>query len=408
MISPELAIKLTVVLGKSVVLVITSYTLIALIAVLVWRLFRRQTPGTSHPVSILKPLYGDEAGLYENLRSFCVQDYPEYQVVFGVHNEQDPALQVVQRLRRELPHCDIDCVIDPTRHGSNHKVSTLINILPRARHEWLVLADSDIHVGPDYLRRVTAPLAQPQTGIVTCLYRGRPLGGLWSRLGALFINDWFTPTVLVARLFGSSGFGFGATIALRRKTLTAIGGFQALANHLADDYRLGELTRDHGLQTVLSDYIVETSVTESSAAELLRHELRWLRTIRAIQPAGYLLMFITFGLPLMLLIALLPSARSMALSLLVITLAARTVLHCCVENRGSLGGGSALLTLLLLPLRDVFSLCVWAISFTSRRVSWAGHEFTVAEDGSFYEPTHDSRLTSGSFREIEHDQSERA
>lgn len=402
----ELLVELTLSLSKSLLLVITGYTLISMIAALVWRLRRRQTAAVGRPVSILKPLHGDEPELYENLRSFCVQDYPDYQIVFGVHSEQDLALHAVERLRREFPRRDLVCVIDSSRHGSNHKVGNLINLYPQARYDWLVLADSDIRVGPDYLQRVTAPLSRPQTGIVTCLYRGRSLGGFWSRLGALFIDGWFTPAVLVMRLFGSSNFAFGSTIALRRETLQAIGGFQALTNYLADDFRLGELTRARGLQTVLSDYVVETNVSEPRAADLLRHELRWLRTIRAVQPVGYLLMFITFGLPLMLLIGALPAARPMALPLLGITLVARTVLHFCIANRASSSSMSTLLTLPLLPLRDAFSLCVWAIGFTSRRVSWAGHEFTVAEDGSFEQSTSSTRFISSSFRGIEHDHSE--
>lgn len=402
---PELAVKLALVLGKSLLLVIAGYALISMLATLLWRLRRRQAATGSQPVSILKPLHGDEPDLYENLRSFCVQDYPEYQIVFGAHSEQDPALRVVERLRREFPQRDIICVVNPAQHGSNHKISNLINIEKKTRHDWLVLADSDIRVGPDYLQRVTAPLARARTGIVTCLYRGRPSGGIWSRLGALFINEWFVPTVLVARLFGSSSFGFGATIALRRDSLLAIGGFKAFANQLADDYQLGELTRARGLQTVLSDYVVETSVIETSATGLMRHELRWLRTIRAIQPGGYLLMFITFGLPMMLLLALVPTLRPMALPLLAFTAGARAVIHYDASCQRPSPGLFALLTLPLLPLRDLLSLGVWATSFASRRVSWAGNEFSVADDGSLHDVAQDFRSLPDPFRDVEHDHS---
>lgn len=385
MTTTEVLLKLPRFISESLSLVITCYTLISLTGALAWSASRRRSEAKTCPVSVLKPLHGDEPALYENLRSFCTQDYSDYQIVFGVHSEDDRALDTVRRLQREFPQLTLDCVIDPTLHGSNHKVSNLINIERATRHDWLVLADSDIRVGPDYLRRVTAPLAQPDTGIVTCLYRGRPTGGLWARLGALFINEWFTPTVLVAWLFGSRNFGFGATIALRRDALEAIGGLQAMTWHLADDYRLGELTRERGLQTVLSDYIVETSVIEATAGELVRHELRWLRTIRAIQPAGYTMMFMTFGLPLIMLMALLPSATSMTFCLLSVTAVARTVLHYWGLGRRRHQLLTTLLTLPLLPLRDALSLLVWAVSFTSRRVSWAGREFTVTEDGSFHD-----------------------
>lgn len=383
MLNPIWLVATADIVGHSLALAVTGYTLVSLVAVLAWRA-RRATPlEAPPPVSVLKPLHGGEPELYEDLRSFCEQDYPDYQLVFGLHDAADPALEVVRRLQREWPALDIRCVIDGARHGSNHKVSNLINIDGQATHDWLVLADSDIRVGRDYLRRVVAPLARADTGIVTCLYRGRPVNGFWSQMGALFINEWFAPSVLVARLFGSSKFAFGATIALRRDALRVIGGFRALANHLADDYRLGELTRAQGLRTVLSDCVVETSVVDGSAAALLRHELRWLRTIRTIQPSGYALLFLTFSLPLALLAVLLAPGAHLPELLLALTAAARAVIHYYVIGRTP---GRLLKTLISLPLlllRDALSLAVWAAGFRSRRVVWGAHEFTVADDGSF-------------------------
>ena len=219
-----------------------AYACIALVATLL-SLRRSQSIHARQerpPVSILKPLYGAEPRSYENLRSFCLQDYPEFQIVCGVRDANDPVIATVRRLQREFPALDLELVIDPRLHGADYKVSNLINILDRCRHDRLVLADSDICVGRDYLAEVVAPLNDPSVGVVTCLYRGRPISALCSRLGALFIDDWFAPSVWVAHLFGSRAFAFGATIALRREVLAAVGGFEAIADQLADDYRLGD------------------------------------------------------------------------------------------------------------------------------------------------------------------------
>ena len=191
------------------------------------------------PVTILKPLYGAESDTYESLRSFCDQAYPAFQVVFGVSDHCDPVIDIVDKLLREFPQSDLGIVIDRRLHGSSRKVSNLINMMSLARHDVLVLSDSDIRVNRDYLHKVVGPLLDPEVGVVTCPYRGRPRGGFWSQLGALFINDWFIPSVRVAAMAGSRSFAFGATIAIRREVLARIGGFRAIANELADDYRLG-------------------------------------------------------------------------------------------------------------------------------------------------------------------------
>jgi ceramide glucosyltransferase len=188
-------------------------------------------------------------------------------------------------------------VVDRRQHGTSRKVSNLVNMMPAARHDYFVIADSDVRVERDYLSRVVAPLQDEGVGIVTCAYRGVPRAGVWSLLGSQFINEWFIPSVRVAALGGSRAFAFGVTIAMSRRVLCRIGGFMSIVNQLADDYRLGELTRNLGLRTVLSDVEVETFVAETSLGDLVRHELRWLRTIRAVRPVGYLLAFITFGVP---------------------------------------------------------------------------------------------------------------
>jgi ceramide glucosyltransferase len=335
-------------------------------------------PQERPPVTVLKPLCGAEHDLYDCLRSFCDQDYPRFQIVFGVSDGTDPAVEVVQRLRREFSQVDMQLVVDRRLHGSSRKVSNLMNMLPLARYDGLVISDSDVRVERDYLSRIVPPLLDPGVGIVTCPYRGVPHEGLWSLLGAMFINDWFIPSVRVAALAGSRAFAFGVTIAIRRQVLACIGGFSAIANQLADDYRLGELTRARGLRTVLSEVVVDTCVDERSLGEMVRHELRWLRTIRAVRPSGYALSFITFGVPVALLGSLVSRGAWPAVSFLAVTAIARIMLH--LRVRGSSSG--MVRDLALLPARDLLSLLLWAWGFVNRQVHWRDDRYRVTRDGT--------------------------
>jgi ceramide glucosyltransferase len=338
----------------------------------------RDAPANAPPVTVLKPLCGAEHALYECLRSFCEQDYPRFQIVFGVSDSHDPAVAVVRRLKREFPRMDLRIAIDARSHGSSPKVSNLINMMAHARHDYFVIADSDVRVTRSYLAKVVAPLLDPRVGIVTCCYRGRRRAGLWSLLGCLFIDEWFMPSVRVAAMAGSRSFAFGATIAIRRHVLEGIGGFMSIANQLADDYRLGELTRRVGLRTVLSEVVVDTYVGARNLTELLEHELRWLRTIRAVHPVGHALSFITFGIPVAALGSLLAGGALPALAMLGITVAARILLHSTVRKPGS-----ARAHLLLLPFRDTLSFALWSWSFATRIVRWRNEHFRVTRNGAF-------------------------
>jgi len=358
-------------------------------AVLMWRPRRQLSydgapfvAGSPRPaVTVLKALCGAEPGLYRQLCSFCVQDYPAFQLVFGVREAADPALQVVRRLQQEFPALDTVVIIDPTVHGSNRKISNLINMLPAARHALLVMADSDIVVAGDYLARVTAPLAQPDVGLVTCPYFGRPGRGIASQLGAMFINEWFMPSVLLAARFGARSFVSGATIAINSEVLAAVGGLRKLTDQLADDYKLGELVRAHGLRIVLSDMAVETTVEESGIAALCRHELRWLRTIRSAQPLGYACCFPSFALPTALAGAALAGFDVTTAVLLGIAAAARLVLHSFVGNGGVRERWQRLA---LLPLRDALLAALWGWSFCKREVVWREQRYGIGQDGSLH------------------------
>jgi ceramide glucosyltransferase len=369
-------------IGVASLVMATGYALVNVVAVLVWRFPKRgRSPGGSAPVTALKPLCGAEPRLYEDLRSFCIQDYPQYQVVFGIRDPSDPARLVAERLRDEFPHLDIDVVVNPQLHGSNFKVSNLINMLPSARHDLLVTADSDGSVDSRYLAVVTAPLADRDVGLVTCVYRGVPTLGIWSRLGAMYTNEWYVPSVLVAWLFGHQGYVSGQTICLTRETLRDIGGLEAIANHLADDYRLGELVRESGRRIVLSPYVVAGVHHETSLHAVTRHEIRWMRTLAVLRPRSFRGLFLTFSLPLGLVGFLLAKDASSSAAvpiLLTLTLSLRAIVH--FAHR--LGDDRSMFAdLWLLPLRDVLICWVWLRSFFSSQVLWRGAEFDVDPDG---------------------------
>lgn len=360
-----------------------SYAVLALVAVVVWQIRRAPTnSGQLPPVTVLKPLCGVEPGLYENLRSFCKQDYPEFQIVFGVRDLADPALSVVERLLVEFPSLPIDVVVNPQQHGSNCKISNLINMIARARHDVLAMADSDACVGPDYLSTVTAPLLDHNVGLVTCLYRGVPTQHICSRLGAMYINEWYMPSVLVAWLFGYQGYASGQTLCLRRDTLQAIGGLQAMANHLAEDHRLGEMVRGSGLRIVLSPYVLKAEHHEPNLDSLTRHEVRWMRTIRVLRPRSFRVIFLSFSLPLAILGIMLTGVESSlsttAWVLFGTTVIARLLVHFVHRLRGD---RSLLSDLWLLPARDLLIWWVWCRSFFSSRVTWRGSEFEVDANG---------------------------
>jgi ceramide glucosyltransferase len=357
------------------------YALVALIAVLVWRMRARGGAAVKlPPVTVLKPLCGAEPGLYENLRSFCTQDYPEFQIVFGVGDANDPALEVAGRLKAEFPTLAIDLVVDPRQHGHNRKISSLINMLKYARHDFLVMADSDAFVGPDYLTSVTAPLLDNKVGLVTCLYHGEPTQLIWSRLGAMYINEWYMPSVLLAWLFGHESYVSGQTLCLRRETLQAIGGLRSIANHLADDYELGRAVRRLGLRIVLSSYGLEAEHHEPSLESLVRHELRWMRTLYVLQPRAFRFIFFTFSLPLALLGLALGAETfsTIAWPLFQLTVVARLALHFVHRIRGR---RPLFADLWLLPVRDLLICWVWCRSFFTSRFTWRGSDFGVGADG---------------------------
>lgn len=368
---------LAVVFGAGAVFGI-SYTLLA--CVLIRRLFARSTsaPTSFPPVTIVKPLYGDEWALLRNLSSFCQQNYPgPVQFLFGVNNANDPALKSVDDLRGLHPDAHITVVADSRLHGANRKVSNIINMLPQAQHDVLVFADSDVGVGPNYLRNVVGELQKPGVGLVTCLYHGQPDPGLWPRLSAMATNYQFLPGVATGLALGLAHPCFGQTIAMRRETLEKIGGFTQFVNHLAEDYAIGETVRMAGGQVAIPPFTVSHACVETSFTKLVVHELRWSRTIRTVDPAGHLGSVLAHPLAFASLAVLLTGFAPWSLRLAGVALIVRLALklwsdHVLRQPQRDLW---------LLPFCDLVSFAIFVGSFFSPRVTWRGYSFNVSHNG---------------------------
>jgi ceramide glucosyltransferase len=332
--------------------------------------------GFHPPVSILKPLRGVDPEMYECFRSHCGQRYPEYEIVFGVSEREDPAAALVEKLRREFPQRDLRLVVCGEPLGANLKVSKLARMAAEARHAYLVVNDSDIGVGPDYLEKVMAPMADASVGMVTCLYRGEPAKTLGSRLEALGISSDFACGVLIAGELEGISFGLGSTLAFPRAALDAIGGFEPLADYLADDFELGHRIAQAGLRVCLSETVVSSFLPAYDLRGFLAHQLRWARTIRNARPRGYAGLALTFGLPWALLAVLFSSGAGWSWALLGVTAALRAAMALLV-GRAVLKDQRAARELWLLPLRDVIALGIWIASFCGDRILWRGTEYIL-------------------------------
>ena len=366
----------------AVALMGAGYALLA--AFMVSRFMRRDfaTARQAPSVTILKPLHQGEPELFENLETFCAQDYPgRVQIVFGVHDESDPAVAVVRRLQAKYPHLDTDIVANTALYGTNAKVSNLINMLPSARHDVLILSDSDIAVGQGWLTQVTAALARPGVGIVTCLYTGEPSRSshrLWSALSAMGTSYEFLPNVVVGTSLGLATPCFGSTIALKRETLDEVGSFTAFADYLADDYEMGRAVRAKGYTLAIPAIGVGHTAAEASASDMFQHELRWTRTIRTVNPMGHLGSIITHGLPFALMATLLLDFSAPSLMVLAVTLAARLFLKSRIDACFGTYAGP----FWLLPARDLLSFAVFVSSLFGETVHWRGTHFAVQPSGA--------------------------
>lgn len=356
----------------------TLYTLLAASVIERFASVREPSATTLPAVTLLKPLHFDSVGLEDDLDTFLTQDYPApIQIVFGVQDASDPAIAIVQHLKARHPGIDIALVIDPRRYGSNAKVCNLINMTEKAKHDVLVLSDSDIAVPSDYLRRVVAALAQPGIGAVTCPYTGRAGSSAWSTLAAMGTSYEFLPNLIFGTWWSIADACLGSTIAFRRKTLDMVGGFDAFANYLADDYEIGRAIRHRGQRVRVLPLAVAHRATEESFIDLFHHELRWSRTVRILRPGSHAGTVVTFPFPTALAaLALLGWPAGVATA--AAALGARFILKWRMEKTFGAASGP----FWLLPVRDLLSMAVFLASFLGQKVAWRGSRYEVETSGA--------------------------
>jgi ceramide glucosyltransferase len=335
-------------------------------------------PPTQAPaVSILKPLKGIDPEIYESFRSHCVQDYPEYEIIFGVSDPNDPAIESVKKLQEEFPDRRIRLVVASQILGANVKVSNLAQMLPQAGYDYLIVNDSDIRVQADYLRRVIVPLAAEKVGMVTCLYRGVAGSTLGSRLEALGISSDFCAGVLAARqLDGGIRFGLGSTLAFRRSELEKIGGFDSIVDYLADDYELGKRIAELGFAVELSEVVVETYLPAYGLRDFFMHQLRWARGVRDARAAGYFGLIFSFGILWALVAVVVSAAALWSWGALAFTLFLRYAVALLVGWK-ILRDRQAIKYAWLVPLRDLIAVVVWIVSLGGDTVTWRGNRFRL-------------------------------
>ena len=337
------------------------------------------SPGAEIPVSVLKPLKGADAQTYAALNSHCVQDYSEYQIIFGVNEATDEAVPLVRKIIAEFPQRDIRLVICSEALGANRKVSNLVHLLREAKHRHVLVNDGDIEVEPNYLRAVMAHFADSTVGMVTCLYKGRASQTLGSRLESLGIATDFAAGVLTARYLDDGlRFALGSTMAMSCVALEKIGGFNAVLDCLADDYQLGQRIANAGFKVVLTHEVVETSIPPYSFSQFWEHQLRWARTMRVSRPGGYLGVGTTYGLAWAILTLLIAPHAWWAWTILAAALIARIAVALRI-GEGVLRDPQVKRDLWLIPFRDFFALATWVWSYAGDTVTWRGEKFRLEQ-----------------------------
>jgi ceramide glucosyltransferase len=327
------------------------------------------------PVSILKPIRGLDRETYENFSSFCMQDYPEFETLFCVSDDRDPAVPVIKKLIADVPRRSIRLLIGREETGVSDKVNKLCRMAREARHDMVVVSDSDVRVDPGFLREVVKPFSDPQVGGVTCLYRGLTDGGFAADLEALGNSADFAPGVLVARLFGGLNFMLGAVMVTTKKHLAEISGFESLADYFCDDYELGNRIVACGYRVKLTRFPVDIVYPHETLGDAFRHQLRWNLSIRYSRPWGHLGLIFANWVPWAVLVGALASWRT-AVTFALIALVFRVAMAISIGARG-MRDGLVSQKLWLLPVRDLFAFAVWVASFFARRIHWRDRLFRV-------------------------------
>jgi ceramide glucosyltransferase len=343
--------------------------------------FRRSGRGASPftpAVTILKPLRGLDPGAYENFASFCRQQFPRYQILFGAESDDDPAIAVARRVAADFPNVDIGIVVNTATHSANRKVACLAGMLPAAKHDLLLVSDSDIRVEPDFLSRIVEPMAEAGVGVVTCLYRSQ--SSLFTgRICALGISTDFVPSVLVARKLEGVSFGMGSGILIRRSIVSALGGFEAIGQFLADDYQLGNLPARAGYRVELARCVVDHRIGTNGVRDLIDHQLRWNRGTRAARPGGYVGIVLTQATPPAILMLALGSGSAASLLLGAATIGVRLAMAWYASR--CLGDRWASRRVALVPLRDLFGFAMWIAGFFGSSVVWRGRRYRLLAGG---------------------------
>jgi len=331
------------------------------------------------PVTILKPICGLDSSAYENLASFVEQDYPKYQIIFAVLNREDPSIEIVEKITSYFPDVDLQLVVSDTKIGTNRKVCNLANGVAVAKYDILIIADSDIRVGRDYLRRVVQPLQDSRVGVVTCMYRSLATGWV-AILEAIGTTTDFHGGVLVGKQLEGIKFALGSTIVIRKVVLEAIGGFVAIADHLADDFQLGYLPAQAGYQVALSDYVVEHILPTTTIVDSLQRQIRWARCMKVSRPWGYLGLFFTYGTVSSLLLLITTGGSIFGWIVLGITWMMRFAMAWYVGVK-ILKDPQAKQFLWLVPLRDLISFGIWGYSFFGNHIQWRGRQLKLTKGG---------------------------
>ena len=378
---------LRILLPFIVILPSLAYSLISLVCAL--KYFKKQEHHSSQPappgVSILKPVKGMDGDSYDNFASFCCQQYSgEVQLVFAAASPDDAVIPVIRQLMDDFTNHDISLVINPALHGPNYKVSNLINAFSQARHEIIIVCDSDISVEPGYLQSVVSHFSDPQVGLVTSLYRTSDVHGIATAIEAIGFTAEMIPNVLVAQRLEGLTFALGASMAVRREALRAIGGFETLTNYLADDYQLGNKIHLAGWQIALDPCFVESVIKPESLMAVLSRQLRWARTMRVSRPGGYLASGITLPFPAAMLASLLASSPVVGVAAVALLYGVRLSV-CTHFSRRFVRDELFPRWLWLLPLRDMLAFFTWALSFLGNRVEWRGSRFVLKPGGKIEE-----------------------
>jgi len=332
------------------------------------------------PATILKPVCGVDFASYENFKSFCLQDYPEYEILFCVNDLDDAAAPLIRRLAEEFPQRNIRLLSNAPQLGSNRKVNNLALLAREARHALLVQSDGDVRVGANYLREMTAPFERAETGVVSCFYRGVTQKNLWAEIEALGVATDFSAGVLVADWMEGVTFALGASVATTKTWLGKIGGYEGLANVLADDYQIGNRVAKAGGQVMVSREVVETMYPAQAFARFWAHQMRWARTVRLCRPASYVGLLFTHGLPLAAAGAMVSRTGAEVLSFLGAYFVLRLALAWTAGVWG-LQDETVRRKWWILPLRDLLQFAVWVGSFFSNRIIWGDAEFELSANG---------------------------